>query len=97
MDRFQQEFEYFEENYPMHIDGSVQILAVQQMYEDSDATYRTLFQDLKRRGLQKVWLCVSDAYKGLQVAIRKEFISNAWQRCKVHFMRNILAHVGHPS
>ena len=76
-------------------DGSAQILAVQPMYEESEATYRTLFQDLKRRGVQKVWLCVSDAHKGLQAAIRKEFISTAWQRCKVHFMRNILAHVGH--
>ncbi len=77
------------------IDGNAQILAIQPMYEESEATYRTLFQDLKRRGVQKVWLCVSDAHKGLQAAIRKEFIATAWQRCKVHFMRNILAYVGH--
>ncbi len=52
-----------------------------------------MFSSLKSRGLKSIWLCVSDAHKGLQAAIRKEFIGASWQRCKVHFMRNILAHV----
>ena len=38
-------------------------------------------------------LCVSDAHPGLQEAIRKELIGCSRQRCKIHFMRNILSHV----
>ena len=47
----------------------------------------------RKRGIEKVWLCISDAHKGLQAAIRKTLHGTSWQRCKVHFMRNILAHV----
>ena len=36
---------------------------------------------------------VSDAHKGLANAVQKSFVGCSWQRCKVHFMRNILAHV----
>ena len=43
--------------------------------------------------MEKVWLCVSDAHKGLEAAIRKKLPGTTWQRCKVHFMRNILAYV----
>ncbi|GAB1457694.1 IS256-like element ISDha1 family transposase [Spirochaetota bacterium] len=74
-------------------EGIPQILAVEPMENESEETYRTLFANLKSRGLKTVWLCVSDAHKGLQAAIRKEFIGASWQRCKVHFMRNVLAHV----
>ena len=74
-------------------EGMPQILAVEPMENESEETYRVLFSKLKSRGLKTVWLCVSDAHKGLQAAIRKEFIGTSWQRCKVHFMRNILAHV----
>ena len=38
---------------------------------------------------------ISDAHSGLVAAIRKGFPGASWQRCKVHFMRNILAHVPH--
>lgn len=77
------------------LDGTAQILAVEPMHNESEETYRILFQNLKNRGVKRVWLCISDAHKGLQAAIRKEFIGTSWQRCKVHFMRNILAYVGH--
>jgi len=73
--------------------GIPQILAVEPMENESEETYRALFLKLKSRGLKTIWLCVSDAHKGLQAAIRKEFIGASWQRCKVHFMRNVLAHV----
>ncbi len=36
---------------------------------------------------------ISDAHQGIQAAVRKEWIGASWQRCKVHFMRNILARV----
>ena len=77
----------------INLQGMPQILAVEAMQNESEATYRELFGKLKERGLEKVWLCISDAHAGLQAAIRKEFLGASWQRCKVHFMRNILAHV----
>ena len=73
--------------------GMPQILAVEPMENESEETYRSLFSSLRSRGLKSIRLCVSDAHKGLQAAIRKEFIGASQQRCKVHFMRNILAHV----
>ena len=63
------------------------------MYEESEASYQDLFNSLKTRGIQKVWLVVSDAHKGLVSAVQKSFIGASWQRDKVHFMRNIMAHV----
>lgn len=77
----------------INLQGIPQVLAVEPMPNESEATYRDLFSRLKRRGISKIWLCVSDAHPGLQAAIRKEFLGACWQRCKVHFMRNILAHV----
>jgi len=73
--------------------GKRDILAIEPMYEESETTYQSLFDNLKERGLKNVWLVVSDAHKGLVKAIQKSFIGCSWQRCKVHFMRNILAHV----
>lgn len=73
--------------------GQRDILAIEPMYEESEATYQGLFEKLKDRGLKNVWLIVSDAHKGLVKAIQRSFVGCSWQRCKVHFMRNILAHV----
>src|SRR5690554_97549 len=75
-------------------DGRRDILAVEPMLEESEATYKELFRNLKARGLNgKPWLVVSDAHPGLVKAVQKEFVGSSWQRCKVHFMRNVLAHV----
>lgn len=74
-------------------DGKRTILAVQPMQEESESTYKDLFEHLKSRGVQDVWLVISDAHKGLQKAIKESFVGCSWQRCKVHFMRNILAHI----
>ena len=79
----------------INLQGMPQILAVEPFSEESEENYISLFASLKDRGLNKVWLCVSDAHRGLQNAIRKEFLGASWQRCKVHFMRNILAKVTH--
>ncbi len=48
---------------------------------------------LARRGLRGVKLVVSDAHEGLKAAIAK-VLNTSWQRCRVHFMRNVLAHAG---
>ena len=73
--------------------GQRDILAVEPMYEESEAAYQEVFNKLKTRGLKNPWLVISDAHKGLINAIKKSFVGCSWQRCKVHFMRNILAHV----
>jgi transposase-like protein len=77
----------------VNLEGEPEILAVEPMEDESEETYSALFRNLQERGLEKVWLCVSDAHRGLQAAIRTCLPGTTWQRCKVHFMRNILAHV----
>jgi putative transposase len=47
------------------------------------------------RGLQGVQLVISDAHEGLKEAIQRVFAGASWQRCRVHFMRNVLAFVPH--
>ena len=75
--------------------GQREILAIEPMLEESSATYGLLFDELKERGLNGVELVVSDAHSGLVKSITESFPGVSWQRCKVHFMRNILAHVSH--
>ena len=77
----------------INIEGKRDILAIEPMYEESAASYTKIFEQLKERGLENVWLVVSDGHKGLVKAARESFIGSSWQRCKVHFMRNILANV----
>jgi len=62
---------------------------------NSKETWGALFKQLKVRGLKDICLIVSDAHLGIQAAVAEEFVGTTWQRCKVHFMRNILAHVTH--
>lgn len=74
-------------------EGHRDILAVEPMMDESTESYSQLFQSLLDRGLKMPALVVSDANKGLIRAIQEKFPGASWQRCKVHFMRNILAHV----
>ena len=48
------------------------------------------FRSLRTRGLRGVRLVISDAHEGLKTAIAKCFVGAGWQRCRVHFMRNVL-------
>ena len=75
--------------------GKREILALEPMFEESEATWTSVLDKLKARGLKDVWLVISDAHKGIQAAVRKSFLGSQWQRCKVHFMRNLLAHIPH--
>ena len=77
----------------VNLEGRQEILAVEPMENESEETYSALFRRLQEHGLEKVWLCVSDAHRGLQAAIRSTLHGTSWQRCKVHFMRNILTYV----
>lgn len=74
-------------------EGRREVLAVEPMAEESEASYTEVFRKLKERGIGTPRLVVSDAHSGLVSAVRREFPGASWQRCKVHFMRNILAHV----
>lgn len=77
----------------VNLAGKKQHLAIEPMYSESEATYTSLFEKLKERGLEKIHLIVSDAHAGLISAITKNWVGCVWQRCKVHLMRNILAHI----
>ena len=57
---------------------------------ESESSWVTLFKRLKSRGLEQVDLVVSDAHSGLVMALKQQFQGAQWQRCQVHFMRNIL-------
>ena len=81
--------------YGVNGDGKREILAVEPMYGESESTWSSVFEGLKSRGLETVWLVVSDAHRGIQNAVKKHFINATWQRCKVHFMRNIMARISH--
>ncbi len=75
--------------------GSREILAVEPMFDESEDSWRVFFRKLKARGMKRTALVISDAHAGNQAAVQKEWLGASWQRCKVHFMRNILAKVPH--
>lgn len=75
--------------------GVREVLAIEPMLEESRESYRMLFNQLKERGLKCPKLVISDTHSGLVSAIRTSFPGASWQRCKVHFMRNIMVHIPH--
>jgi transposase-like protein len=60
---------------------------------EAETFWTGFLRSLTRRGLRGVKLVISDAHEGLKAAITK-ILSATWQRCRVHFMRNALAHAG---
>ncbi len=60
---------------------------------EAEPIWTEFLRKLTRRGLRGVKLVVSDAHEGLKAAVTK-VLSATWQRCRVHFMRNVLAHAG---
>jgi len=60
--------------------------------EDEDF-WLAFLRSLVKRGLREVQLVISDAHEGLKKALSQVFIGASWQRCRVHFMRNVLAHI----
>jgi putative transposase len=75
-------------------DGHREILAVAVADTESEATYHHLFAQLKARGLSGVRLVTSDAHKGLKAAIARHFQGASWNRCQVHFTRDLIKMVG---
>ena len=71
--------------------GDREILGV-DIGDSEDETFWTRFlRSLKDRGLGGVRLVISDAHAGLKASIRKCFTGASWQRCRVHYVRNLLA------
>jgi putative transposase len=75
-------------------DGFREILAVEVADTESEASYHELFRSLKTRGLGGVELVVSDDHQGLKAAAFRHFQGASWQRCPVHYARNLLGMVG---
>ena len=61
---------------------------------EDEVFWTDLLRSLRERGLPEVQLVISDAHAGLRKAVGKVLSGTAWQRCRVHFMRNALARVG---
>lgn len=73
--------------------GDREVLGVEVGDSESGAFWTAFFKGLRARGLDGVQLVISDHHLGLKAAIESTFVGSAWQRCRVHFMRNVLARV----
>src|SRR4051794_8975983 len=73
--------------------GDREVLGIEVGDSESGAFWTSFFQGLRARGLGGVHLVISDHHLGLKAAIASVFVGSAWQRCRVHFMRNVLARV----
>ena len=71
-------------------DGSREIVGFDVFDAEDNYSWQTFFKDLKARGLDGVHMVISDAHKSILRAIAKTYPDAAWQRCQVHFIRNIL-------
>jgi len=73
--------------------GFRELLGVEIADLESESTWGDIFGQLKDRGLKGVRLVVSDDHRGLRKALTRYFTGCVWQRCRVHFIRNICGHV----
>jgi len=62
---------------------------------ESEATWGAVFRQLKDRGLKGLQLIVSDAHAGIRSAMARHFQGVAWQRCRVHFKREMMRKVSY--
>ena len=72
-------------------DGGREVLGFDVGDSEDGAFWTAFLRGLKARGLGGTQLVISDAHTGLKTAIASVLIGAAWQRCRVHFMRNVLA------
>ena len=74
-------------------DGRREILGMTVGASEAETFWTEFLRSLARRGLRGVKLAISDAHEGLKAAVVK-VLHASWQRCRVHTMRNLLAHAG---
>jgi putative transposase len=77
----------------VNADGRREVLGMAVGSSEAEPFWLDFLRTLKRRGLAGVKLVVSDAHEGLKAAVTK-VLRATWQRCRVHFARNALAHAG---
>jgi putative transposase len=73
--------------------GDREVLGLATGDSEDGAFWTAFLRSLRSRGLSGVRLVVSDAHEGLKGAIASVLIGSAWQRCRVHFLRNVLARI----
>ena len=73
--------------------GRREVLGIAIGASEAETFWTEFLRSLARRGLRGVKLVISDAHEGLKAAVAK-VLHASWQRCRVHFMRNVLAHAG---
>ena len=74
-------------------DGRREVLGFDVGDSEDGAFWTAFLRGVKTRGLHGVQLVISDAHAGLKQAIEAVLIGAAWQRCRVHFLRNVLAKI----
>ena len=74
-------------------DGRREVLGMDIGPSEAETFWTEFLRKLARRGLRGVKLVISDAHEGLKAAVAR-VLHASWQRCRVHFMRNVLAHAG---
>jgi transposase-like protein len=74
-------------------EGRREIVGLHLGPSEAETFWSTFLRSLVKRGLKGVKLVISDAHEGLKGAIRR-VLGATWQRCRVHWMRSALAHVG---
>jgi transposase-like protein len=79
--------------YGVHETGRREVIGIDVGEAETEAFWREFLRSLRARGLSGVQLCVSDAHEGLKTAIAK-VLGAPWQRCTVHFLRDMLGHCG---
>jgi putative transposase len=72
-------------------EGDREILGLAVAQSEMEVSWRSFMRSLVERGLRGVKLVMSDAHEGLRAALRAVFNGVSWQRCYVHFIRNVLA------
>jgi transposase-like protein len=77
----------------VRIDGHREVLGLAVGDSEDGAFWTAFLRGLRARGLGGVKLVISDAHEGLKNAIAAVLVGAAWQRCRVHFMRNLLSRV----
>jgi len=79
--------------YGVHETGRREVIGIDVGEAETESFWREFLRSLRVRGLSGVQLCVSDAHEGLKGAIAK-VLGCPWQRCTVHFLRDMLGHCG---
>jgi putative transposase len=77
----------------VNADGRREVLGIEIGASEAEPFWTGFLRKLARRGLRGVKLVISDAHEGIKAAVAKVLCAS-WQRCRIHFMRNVLAHAG---